>query len=345
MAELKNVVALHGEEVAERAARDQGDDTVLISPDEVPPAPAFPLDVFPPVVREHVEVVARAIPVPVDFVALPDLVVLATAIGTQRSVAIKPGWDEYPCLYAAVVGASGEGKSPALSAALRPLRYMQEQLLQKWRAEKDAWEKLPDDKKETIPRPVRQSVLATDATMEALAFQLGNSPHGMIYYRDELTSLLAQMDAYRGGRGGDRQRWLEIHSGQPLAVERMGREDAIFVRLPLVGVIGGFTPNHFRDFLGTAAVEQDDGFYHRFLLAYPSPLPPRSSRHPIPSTMQDAYDHLVAKLWDLPGLIDQDTGAPTPRLSVTAEAAALWWAWDENLQVEREALPPILRQK
>jgi hypothetical protein len=316
----------------------------LIIPSDPPAAPPFPIHVLPDPIRQFVEAVAASIPVPVDLVAVPVLVTLATAIGTQRSVSPKRGWTEYPVLYGAVVAESGVGKSPAIKKAMGPLLRRQARAYDEWRARQQVWRSLPDSERAKQPPPSLEHVVTTDATMEALTHMMATSRHGVVLYRDELPGWLASMDQYRGGRGGDRQRWLDIWSGTPVKVDRRGDQDPIFVARPFVSVIGGFTPNHFTDFLGRVHREEDDGFYARLLVSYPTNQTSGSSRVEVPADLEATYDSTIDALFELrPN--GSDDGYSRAPLTLAPDAAELWWGWHANICEERGALPPVLRTK
>jgi hypothetical protein len=67
-----------------------------------------------------------ALPCPPDYVAVPILGVMGTAIGTSRVIEVKATWHEGPQLNEAVVGDPGTKKSPAMKLAMKPLFRQQE---------------------------------------------------------------------------------------------------------------------------------------------------------------------------------------------------------------------------
>src|SRR5258708_40356234 len=74
---------------------------------------AFPLWVLPEPLIEFVIEASQAISCPPDYIAVPMLSVLGTAIGTLQRIQIKEGWCEWPILWTATVGVTGTAKSPA----------------------------------------------------------------------------------------------------------------------------------------------------------------------------------------------------------------------------------------
>ena len=100
-----------------------------------------------------------------------------------------------------------------------------------------------------------------DATLEALAPMAAGSP-GVAMGRDELVSWVKACDAYRAGRGGDRQAWLSIWAGAPLKVDRK-TADPIYVPRPVVGVAGGVQPDLLTELNDEAG--RRDALVDRFL--------------------------------------------------------------------------------
>ena len=154
-------------------------------PGEIQPQP-FPFRVLPTAIAAYIEEVSHALSCPQDYVAIPCLAALATAIGTQRRLQVKPGWQEPAVLYAAIVGEPGSAKSPALRKGMDPVERIQKQhrdrhihdsldrqsqlkeyhaKLAEWKRKKPLKGKPPNE-----PKPLRPpaQILSTDATIEAL---------------------------------------------------------------------------------------------------------------------------------------------------------------------------------
>ena len=113
-----------------RDSRDASPGTLPLNDGWEPPAqlptmpdvPAFPLDVFPPKVRNYWSAAGEALACPVDYVAVPGLTLLGAAIGRARTAEVKPGYSESPLFWTATFAPPGTTKSPALRAARAPLQ-------------------------------------------------------------------------------------------------------------------------------------------------------------------------------------------------------------------------------
>ncbi|MBI2823151.1 MAG: DUF3987 domain-containing protein [Planctomycetia bacterium] len=200
----------------------------------------FPLQSLPEALHPFVEQTAAAIGCPVDLVAAPILPVAATALGSSWRIQAHNGWQEPAIFYMGLIAPPASGKTPAVNAVLPALSSLQ----------------------------TRESrFLTTDATVEALAKILSRTPDGILLHHDELVGWVQSMNAYRGGRGADRQFFSSVFSGQQITVDRK-REPPIIVERPSVNVVGGTQP----EMLSALADRhgRDDGFIHRILFSYPA---------------------------------------------------------------------------
>ena len=230
----------------------------------------FPTHCLPGEVGRYVEAAARATGAPTGFVALPLLVFAGATIGNNRVLAVKDGEYYRPGLFGAVVAPPGRIKSPGINSARRPLDVLQAEAAERYTAslatfEEDlrAWEAMPKKEQATVNRPVKPTYrryYTVDTTIEAVAVSVRDNP-GIAIAPDELTAWIHGMDAYRGGRGGDRQNYLRLWSGQPLDVNRKGQEP-LFVPNPVVGLVGGIQPSVIKDL---AKGDRYDGLIDRIL--------------------------------------------------------------------------------
>ena len=83
--------------------------------------PTFPVETLPPWLGDWVTALATALQCPVDLPAMLGLAVLALSCAKKYKVHLKGGWFEPLNLYVAVALKPGESKSPAFSAAIRPV--------------------------------------------------------------------------------------------------------------------------------------------------------------------------------------------------------------------------------
>ena len=272
------------------------------------PVPAFPLDVLPGPMRKLTEEGAATLGVPPDLIAVPQLTFAGATIGNTCRIQLKPGFEQYPTLYAGTIAPPGATKSPALDLARYPLDVLQ----------KEAFNKQGKSAPPSIDPPTghsksKEHYFSTDATTEAIAEMLTYSA-GLVLIRDELVGWVKLFDAYRAGRGGDRQNWLSLWSAASLKVDRK-TADPIYVPNPVVCVCGGIQP----DVLPQLAQEagRRDGFIERILWAYPETKTSLWTESTVPQGTKDAAVELFRKL-------RQDN---QQTVTLSAPATALWVPW------------------
>lgn len=249
-----------------------------VSQDPTPELEPFPLDAFPPLVRDFLLSCAASARVPVEVAAAPFLAIAGAVIGAFLRLEVSPGWIERPVLWIAVVGPTGAGKTPALAAVRRPLDALQRRLAGDYAAEREAWEAAiiawerrgrADPRPDLYtPRPDR--VVTADTTFDNLLAHLRAGSPGLCLFRDELVGIVRGMERRRGHRGDVRQAYLSLWSHGP--VTAAGRDTAAHVLpFPVVTIVGGIQPQ----VLATIRSKDHDGLLERFL--------------PIVTTAQDAY--------------------------------------------------------
>jgi hypothetical protein len=245
------------------------------------PAPPFPVDALPAVARNLVTEAADALDGPADYVGHAALAVAGAAAGAAVELEVKPGWRERACFYAALVGTSGNSKTPSLQLVARPVYAAQEALhvayeqdLREFEGERRAW--IARGRQGDEPRrPLLPRLHSSDVTTACVAQLLVENPRGLLVLRDELCGWLSSLGEYHRGASGDRQRWLSIWSGDPVAVDRCGAPAPRMMYRPFVAVLGGMVPTDLRHFLATRrgrganALGDDDGLMARFTFSFP----------------------------------------------------------------------------
>ena len=119
----------------------------------------------------------------------------------------------------------------------------------------------------------------SDVTVEKLGVDLDTNPRGILVMRDELLAWVRSMNQYTGGRGADKQFYLSVWGGSPLAVDRISGT-AIHLPRPFVSVVGGLPPDCLPDLDETGGLA--DGFLPRLLVAWPDPFEVRWTDDVVP---------------------------------------------------------------
>ncbi len=243
----------------------------------------FPVEEFPEPIRSYIIQGASAIGCDVTYLALPMISALASAIGNTRRIQLKRSWSEPSIIWTAFIGESGTKKSPPIEIALRPIRNRQREAMKKhiiaiekheadmcvYESNYKDWLKKNDGSEppKKPVAPIADRCWIDDTTIEALAVLLQHQPRGLLMVRDELASWFGGMDRYTGGKGGDAPKWLEMHGGRPMMVDRKGGLKNIYVERAAVSLCGGIQPAILRRALRTEY--RENGLAARLLMAYP----------------------------------------------------------------------------
>ncbi len=305
----------------------------------------FPVDVFPEPVRGYVTESASAIGCDPCYVALPMLAGLAGAIGNSHRLELKRAWSEPAIVWCAIVGESGTAKSPAMEAALRPVREHQRQAMKeheqaekKWEADNARWEVdhavwkksavqasksggSVEDPPEAPDEPACPRTWTDDATTESLVKMLKENPRGLLMVRDELAGWF-NFDRYSGGRGGgDAAKWLEVFGGRTLIVDRK-TTGTDYVPRASVSIAGGIQPEVLRRSLGQE--NRDNGLAARLLFA----MPPRQAKRWTEDDVSERTEAALAAVFDRLYALEPDCdtdGDTRPRLlRMNADAKRVW---------------------
>ena len=327
----------------------------------------FPLAALPYPVQQIIREGAVSVNAPPDFIAIPTLVAMASAIGNSRCLRIKPNWTERAVLWGVVVGRPGSGKTPAAKIALAPIRERQRRLRDRyladhelfeeqqgeWEQELEGWKRrmaaysqsrgMAPGKPPVKPKePEERQVYTTNTTLEALNQLLYRMPRGILLYQDEIAGLVSGMNAYRGGKGGDLQAWLELWNSGDIILNRRSEKTALQIQSPFVCVSGSTQPDVVPDLLEDR--DKSDGFIDRFLFCWPDPLPRRYCQDGIAGQTIAEYQQLLNRLFELDP-DQEEPGQCEPKvLHFTESGQELWNEWSEShfAEMNHPDYPPHL---
>jgi Protein of unknown function (DUF3987) len=172
-----------------------------------------------------------------------------------------------------------------------------------------------DPRPEEPEKPTWERCWTDDTTIEALASLLLQNPRGLLLSSDELSAWFGSFDRYsKSGpkSSGDAPRWLHIHGGRALIIDRKtGEPRTIYVPCATMSVAGGIQPGVLRRTLSRE--HQESGMAARFLFAMPPKRQKRWSEVEIDVTVEAAVLALFDRLFTLRPDTDDD-GESTPRL-------------------------------
>ncbi len=316
------------------------------------PAVPLPVEVFgnlAPLIAD----LANGAGAPVDYVAISVLAISASLIGGKRWVQAWEGFEQPCILWGAVVGDPSSNKSPAITAASRPLKGMELELAEQHqtvmiqfaavaeraKAERKAWEKQVElaakdsvgtpsmpAAAEAPETPERKRLVVQDCTPEEMVAILRANPHGLLHSRDEMAGWIDSHERYSSG---GRAYWLEAHGDEPYVVDRKSNQGkAIIAPFNGVSILGGIQPERLRDaLLGSA----DDGLVARFVWVWPDAIPFRR-----PTTIADR-DRLELVYRRLAGL--SSAGGERVYVPLAPDAADSFAEWiaDNDADIRESA--------
>jgi putative DNA primase/helicase len=279
---------------SQQASEDEWD-TPLPLNSSLPPVKALTKELIPESLRGWLVDVADRMQIPLEFAAVPCLVILGSLIG--RKIGIYPKaydtWIVFGNLWGKLIGRPSLLKSPAINEIRAPLEKLiadaaeahQSNLAkfeedQSWtKARKSAHEEeLKKAAKNKGPRPENTSIeeppephekrfITNESTVEKIGEILLQNPQGILLLRDELFGWIRLLE--KPGREGDRQFYLEAWNGAgSFTVDRIGRGT---LRIPALclSVLGAITPGPLSKYVLSTLSGGcgDDGLLQRFQLA------------------------------------------------------------------------------
>lgn len=282
---------------------------------EMPDAPCFPVDALPSALRRVVREAADAFACPLDFVGVPLLSLAGGAIGNARHLSIKRTHTQPPMIWSAIVGRPGTAKTPPLKFLARPFETEEGRRLEEWRSTFATWE--GQDRENRGARPTPSRCLVSDITTESLGVALVENRRGLVMVRDELAGLVSGMNQYKGGRGHDRQIYLQLWSGSSIQIDRKSdTRGPLHVPLPCLSITGSIQPDILPRLRGEPVrgdQPPDDGFIDRFLIVYPPDRPAAGeSWAEVKETTQLAWGSVVSNLLGLQMVASQDGSGMRP---------------------------------
>ncbi|GAB4469431.1 MAG: hypothetical protein OHK0037_27650 [Elainellaceae cyanobacterium] len=165
--------------------------------------------------------------------------VAAVAPASALLLRADTGLHARPVVWTAIVAESGVGKSPAQRPVTEALCTLQAEAWEKFQEAAAVHRAATQGKKGDAPElPTLRHYITTDTTIEAIArIQAGQASQGFLIHHDELSGFFSSQNAYRGGRGADRERLLSGCDGAAIKVDRAS-SGPIFVGASRYAVTG-----------------------------------------------------------------------------------------------------------
>jgi Protein of unknown function (DUF3987) len=269
------------------------------------PVDAFDINFMPAALGPWIDDIANRLQCPPDYVAVAAITSLGSLIGRRAGIKpqLKTDWTEIPNLWGCFIGRPGMLKSPAMGEALKPLHHLEAEAAKdneitqqaydaglsaykvrqqvKLSLEKDALRKKPRgpagvemDLGVPPEEPAHVRHVTNDCSYESLGEVLISNPTGILVARDELVSLLQQLD--RDDQAVARGFYLSGWSGtQPYTFDRIMRGHR-HVEAVCLSVLGNTQPARISEYVRRANLggAGGDGLIQRFgLMVWPDASP------------------------------------------------------------------------
>jgi hypothetical protein len=293
-------------ETLERIAYATGQDT----PEPLPlaatlaPVQAFDLAWLPSSFRPWISDIAERMQCPPEFPAIAAMAALSSVAGRRFCIQPKAhdeSYIEFPHLWAMLIGNPSLMKSPAMQAAMRPLRAMESEAYKAYESmerDRKAAEIAAKIKRGNLEKKAKKAdakgegfdfaslieedgesapcrrFIVNDASIEALGEVLRDNLTGTLLYQDELAGLLALLE--KDGNQSLRSFLLQAWSGKEgFTFDRIGRGRRR-IEACAISIMGSIQPGviaaHVRAANGHS--EGADGFLQRFsLMVWPDVSP------------------------------------------------------------------------
>ena len=228
---------------------------------------ALPIDGFSHHVQEAIKTAAEFLDVHRDKATAAALAAVAAAVGHNARIITGP-YTNFAQVWFSIVDKQGSNKSAVINHFFKPLEKLDEAAFEKYRRERNEYERKLKAKDPTAWKPERRRFLTNDTTQEALIRNVAANPAGTCLCVDELKALFLNMGRYTGGKSSEIEMYLSMWSNQPYHTSRMAEEKEVFINEPVLSIIGGIQPKVLRKLFTTFA-ESENGFLTRWLYVCP----------------------------------------------------------------------------
>lgn len=317
--------------------------------------PIFPLDVLPATLRDWVRDTAIATQTPLDLAALLVLAVCSACLARRIQVEARTGWLKPVNLFVAVLLEPGNRKSAVFSAAQRPLKELEKDLIadaklkvakqqstlriltaRLAKSEKKAADNNDDKAKEEaeklaatiaeLENLVPPQLITDDATAEKLGIMLSQQKGRMASMSAEGGVFDLMSGMYSKNGIPQFNIYLMGHAGDDLRTDRVSRESVVVER-PALTCAYTIQPSVIQKIAENRAF-RGRGLLARFLYAVPkSPIGYRQIAPPsVSDAVNAAYHETVRNLF----FLEEDA---TIYLSDDAQQLLQKWEYDVEVML------------
>lgn len=284
----------------------------------------MPTGIFPSQAFSYVKDSTELLSLPHNYVAASALMATIPLISEFE---LSTAWTVSPNLYLALVGTSGNTKSPAISNSLKPLRNRDYKNILKYNEKVTEYELGKGD------LPNNPQYVTTDITSEGIVDLLRQNGGRLLICKDELEGLFGGFNKYNKG-ADDSSFYESLYSNIPITVNRKGNKQVVACLHPVVSIIGGLQPARLPRVFSSKTF--DTGIAQRFLFVFD---PDDDMPKPMQLTTESpAISKAVKKNWlgFLESLADYVVHTECRSCLLTSDACNLYNAWATKKEAEEK---------
>ena len=245
----------------------------------------LPLDAFPQKLQDIIFEVARIEQFDMEYLTMSMLSAAATAIGNSCHIRIRGSWKSSPALYVILIGRPGQGKTPPLDYAFRPLQEHDHDMLSQFIEANKCYAEMNDGNKgKTLDtdKPVLKQTILSDFTQEAMMRIHNDNQRGIVILVDEIMGFFNSINRYHDSPL--LTQLLTAYSGKPLKMSRCNSPVPIVIPHPCINIIGTTQTQRIGELFTKENVSS--GLIDRILF-----LHPKSRQIPKMQLSQDDWQH------------------------------------------------------
>ena len=216
--------------------------------------PELSRNIFDPDLESYFDKVVRRLALNYEPAVVSFMANASTALGGAKMLRINDGWTEKGCLWIALVGKSGSGKSPLLKSCGGAFL---DSIEHKW------FEEYETEKKDKENVAVRKRLKMDGGTMEALLSYHSQNPFGISRTADEFLSITKGLNQFKSN-GNDREMLLTSWNCSSLDYPILKTER--YIPNVFVPLSGGIQTERLKELIKQESI--NDGFAARILFCY-----------------------------------------------------------------------------
>ena len=307
------------------------------------PDTGLPLDVFPAKVQEIILDLAAEDNFPVEYTAVAMLSAVSAAIGNTRHIRLKPSWESNPSLYIILVGEPGQGKTPPLDFAYKPMEDHDYAMYIKFKDEMELYNATADKGKSDVgsgkEKPVLIQTILSDSTPESLWRLHNDNQRGVVLLIDEIMGFFHSVCRYNDNPF--MSQLLTAYTGKQVKVTRCNNPIPAIIRKPCINVIGTTQTERIHEFFTDENV--NSGLIDRFMFVIPKEVRPTlwsitDKEKPVgivKAPCNIRWNNILTRLIQLECSYSEDgTELATVVLDMTYDAKCLFYNWRNKLKEE-----------